>query len=486
MFKNPDFYPTPKNLIRRMLSLLSENWQYKNILEPSAGSGSILDYIVNNYLARSRYSNQTTSANFFAIESDMELVATLHGKGHQVVDFDFLTHVPLYVYHTVIMNPPFSNGDKHLLKAWEVVSGGGEIVCLLNAETVKNPYSYDRKQVVKLISMYGSVEYIQDAFIGDDVDRKTRVEVALVYLQKPAMTDDMALEGERLGQFSEPTFGENKLADTNIVKTLVAQYNRSITIIQEMYAQALELDYLTKEARTTYTRNEKGETVKNVRPMEGVEKSSLTERIQKINKYFWDNIFERTKVGKAFTSKFSDELRKNQDKYGQLAFTEDNIFRVLEMFQINRQDHMMKSLLSVFEQSTYYHQDTESQKGWKTNKNYKIPDKLIMPYSIERRYYGQFEVVYSRRDYLNDLDLIMCWLSGKKVDSILSIENALKTAFAQDDFAKNNTTKVIESEFFTMRAYKKGTLHITFKDKDLLARFNQMASQGRMDLGNGK
>ena len=39
------------------------------------------------------------------------------------------------------MNPPFSEGDKHLLKAINIMKNGGQIVCILNAETIKNPYS---------------------------------------------------------------------------------------------------------------------------------------------------------------------------------------------------------------------------------------------------------------------------------------------------------------------------------------------------------
>jgi len=47
MFKNnPDLFPTPEHLIRRMLSKVDfRNQKIKNILEPSAGLGHIIDYI---------------------------------------------------------------------------------------------------------------------------------------------------------------------------------------------------------------------------------------------------------------------------------------------------------------------------------------------------------------------------------------------------------------------------------------------------------
>ena len=47
MFKdNPDFYPTPPQLIRKMTSKLE--WKYINsVLEPSAGKGNLVEAIYN-------------------------------------------------------------------------------------------------------------------------------------------------------------------------------------------------------------------------------------------------------------------------------------------------------------------------------------------------------------------------------------------------------------------------------------------------------
>ena len=47
---NPDFYPTPKEVIAQML--LGENIVGKTVLEPSAGKGNIVDYLKENGAAR--------------------------------------------------------------------------------------------------------------------------------------------------------------------------------------------------------------------------------------------------------------------------------------------------------------------------------------------------------------------------------------------------------------------------------------------------
>jgi hypothetical protein len=57
------------------------------------------------------------------------------------------------------MNPPFSNADDHFLKAWEIAENT-DIVCLMNAETIRNPYSQKRQLVNRIIEDNGgSVEY---------------------------------------------------------------------------------------------------------------------------------------------------------------------------------------------------------------------------------------------------------------------------------------------------------------------------------------
>jgi hypothetical protein len=40
-----------------------------------------------------------------------------------------------------------------------------------------------------------------------------------------------------------------------------------------------------------------------------------------------------------------------------------------------------------------------------------------------------------------------------------------------------------ESEFFHIKFWMKGTVHLTFKDKDLWARFNITAAKGKQWLG---
>ena len=169
---NKNFYPTPTELIIKLYNKLDTRRQCNivNVLEPSAGKGDILDFLNDGY---KKY-------NLDCIEQDQNLCNILKGKKYNIIDFDFLEYSGTKFYDLIIMNPPFDNGDKHLLKAIEIMYSG-DILCILNAETLKNPYSNTRKLLRDTLTrLNASIEYVQDAFI--DAERKTAVEIALIHI----------------------------------------------------------------------------------------------------------------------------------------------------------------------------------------------------------------------------------------------------------------------------------------------------------------
>ena len=134
---NKDFYPTPQNLIDKMIDGLDFTMVH-SILEPSAGKGNIVEALKNIEERKNKYYSKTIDFDIDCIEADQNLRAILKSKNLRVVYDDFLTYSTMKTYDLIIMNPPFSNGCKHLLKALEMQKrNGGAVVCLLNAETLK-------------------------------------------------------------------------------------------------------------------------------------------------------------------------------------------------------------------------------------------------------------------------------------------------------------------------------------------------------------
>ena len=174
-----DFYPTPDNLAwEKANSLQSTKCGRKHlpqpILEPSAGDGALARQI--HAVADIRHDPKTGELDRYstskAKEFDLDCVelssdfrAKLKKDGFRVVHDDFLTFRPAKKYAAIIMNPPYSAGAAHLLKALEIMKDGGKIRCLLNAETIRNPYTNERKELAqKLNELNAQIKYIPDAF----------------------------------------------------------------------------------------------------------------------------------------------------------------------------------------------------------------------------------------------------------------------------------------------------------------------------------
>ncbi|AMJ66033.1 methyltransferase [Hymenobacter sp. PAMC 26628] len=124
--------------------------------------------------------------------ADPELRAVLHDKGYKVIANDFLNYRGDHFFDLIVMNPPFSNGDRHLLKAWDVVAAGGDVVCLLNTETLANPYTETRQLLARLIEDHGTSEALGAVFA--EAERSTNVGVSLVRLHKPAKADRLTFK----------------------------------------------------------------------------------------------------------------------------------------------------------------------------------------------------------------------------------------------------------------------------------------------------
>lgn len=168
------FYPTPPDTAARLMDMLDKPLQLP-ILEPSAGTGNLIEALKNTGGRWSRYEDR----DFHCIEINPDRAASLRGNGLTVIWKDFLTFNPIIPYGAIIMNPPFHDGAKHLLKALSVLADGGQVAAILNAETIRNPFSNERKILLQQLEDADyQCEFMQDAFDGTDV------EVALIHAKK--------------------------------------------------------------------------------------------------------------------------------------------------------------------------------------------------------------------------------------------------------------------------------------------------------------
>lgn len=479
---NKDFYPTPKNIIDKMLSDIDFK-MIQSILEPSAGRGDIVETIQRKEKIYSSYNNDFTF-DIDCIETDQNLQAILKSKNMRVVYNDFLSYDTLKEYDLIIMNPPFSNGCKHLLKALEMQSrNGGAIVCLLNVETLKNTCTNDRLSLSRKLEEYNAkIEYIQDAFL--DAERKTGVEIALIKVQLPEVQKhSFIFDGLRKAQGEKEisTYtNDGQLVENNFLEAIVNQYKLEVEagkrLIKEYEAmKPFILSGFAKDKETGETIQQGGCILKlDLSSNRDSYRStlSLNRFIKEVRGKYWKALFENPKFIGQLTGNLQREYYNKIEGLKNYDFSLYNIYEL----KIDMNKKIIKgiedTIINLFEElsNKYHYYDKMSKNihfynGWKTNKSYIINKKVIIPLN------GYYDLSYSwgrfkptSTDVINKLqDMEKCfnYLDGGLTEAV-DLKQSLQ--FAEE----YGETKNIVLKYFNVTFYKKGTCHIIFTNEELL------------------
>ena len=498
-----EFYPTPFDLVQKLIAPYRdpENGRYGfkvnpdwNILEPSAGKGNIADYLCD-FNDKASYGMRRNEARIRVIEQNFELQQILIGKGYPLIGYDFLSYEADQHFDLIAMNPPFSNGDAHLLHAWEVVGDDGHIACILNAETIRNPYTKRRKDLLDLIAAHGSVEFVNSAFVK--AERKTAVEVAIVRLQKPkSEKDPLVFEFEPADKTEsdletdiESSAG-SALAHIDHLGTLINRYEKTKAAFVNFIRAMEELEFYSGDLASRYSTEKRTDSASSYIHRMALDayaeaksnKTKCNEFRDKLNMSAWKMILSNLKMDGIMTSGLQEAFAKNVEKTGHLPLTKANIAAVVGAIIGNSGETMKKAVVEVFDLFTKYHADNRipNQEGWKTNKSWRCTKRVILPHWVEPSWSRGMQINYQKSRLYQDIDKACCWLMGKRYDDIVTIENAMSA-----DMKAMPSTMKGESEFFKFRYFLKGTVHLEFKDQVLLDRFNKEANENKNWLGDG-
>ncbi len=155
--KIPGFFPTPPNMVQRLLDL-ADLHDFNTMLEPSAGKGDILDAL------KARIGSD--NAKLDAIEINHKLREILKLKGYNVVANDFLSYDEKK-YDRVIMNPPFENGQDidHVTHALNLLKPNGRLVAVMGEGAFFRQFKKDKafRELLVKMNAYQS-EPIKEAF----------------------------------------------------------------------------------------------------------------------------------------------------------------------------------------------------------------------------------------------------------------------------------------------------------------------------------
>lgn len=479
-----NFYPTPESVAEKLLKGI--DWsKIESVLEPSAGKGELAHYCAGKlHCSRYHYSARDENdwrraireSDIDCIEIDPALRNILEGNGYRVVHDDFLTYETQKRYHLIAMNPPFDNGAAHLLKALELMERGGIICCILNAETLRNAYTAQRQELVKRLAGYNAqIEYVSGAFA--DAERATDVEIALVRVEIPAVkVDSTIIEDMRKAPTYKTAAVSPEIAELvqyNVIEEWVNRYNFEaacgIRLIEEYYAM--------REMLQTDTRDSYG-TILDLKLKVGGQSRDAIENnyLRETRGKYWRTIFQQPFIVSKLTGNLQQELYDTVEKLKDYEFSAFNILSLIIKMNGRIIAGIEDTIVGLFDEWTArsYYEDSPNRhyyNGWRTNECWRVGKKVIIPfygaYDSWDKKFRSYNVIQKFRD----IEKVFDFLDSGRTDWIGTLETAFSIA------QNTQITRNIDTKYFTVTIYKKGTAHLVFKDMDLLEKFNMFASQ---------
>lgn len=491
-----DFYPTPDDLASEVVSSAMVRGQYGNrylpgpVLEPSAGNGALAFAIeracdirrgkdgsfvgpYGNKAINPHNDAKNRTLDLDVIELSADFRAILKNKGLRVVHDDFLTFRPAKKYGTIIMNPPFSKGALHLLKALDIQRDGGAIRCILNAETIRNPSTNELKALVdKLKSLGASIVYKTKAFSNGL--RKTDVEIAIVSVDIPKKPPVSRIRLDLQREMTDELAADNELAalvSSDPVAAAIQRYNAAAEGLRRLYAEFYGIESLLSP-----TSKGNGDSVVSL-------DKPYNEAIRDLRALYWRTLFDLPQIRDRLTTSMRNEYDTRLSELSDYDFSAYNILTIRQEISQNTVHGIDQEIIKLFDDWTNLHYNSEYSKnihyfnGWCTNEAYKIGKRVIFncnayPYSGWRYGSNDFRPTYHPERDLSNIEMTLHYLdtNGAAYDSS-ALHNTLKAA------EDSGQTKNIQLHYFKATFYKKGTCHIEFTNEDVLKSFNLFACQ---------
>jgi hypothetical protein len=447
------FYPTPEDVIELMCGDLVLTGAV--VLEPSAGSGNIVDYLKKH------------GSEVIACEIDDDLRSILSPKC-KVIGEDFMLLKREDVSHIdyIVMNPPFNKAVDHITHAFELAPDGCKIVALANAETMKRNWA---NKFLTLVDTHGQWMNIGNCF--SNAARQTDVEVAMIILDKPggekSQFDGFFLE-------DEPEDQTDGIIRYDFIRDVVNRYVTAVNMFESQVDIAWKANELTKGFFSSSM---------SIKLMDGDKERTANEYKKELQKSAWKFIINKLNLDSIYTSDMREKINEFVEKQSQFPFSMKNIYRMIDIIIGTKASRMDKAIEKVFDYITRHHDDNRyNVEGWKTNSHYLVGMKFVFPYLASSSYRGGLDIDQygSSGEKIIDIEKAMCFVTGKSFKSIKSI-------FRHEDVTDVNGIKKRDqpgvyglepgkwndSEFFRYKLFKKRTVHFEFKDVKEWELFNQ-------------
>lgn len=498
------------------------------VLDPGAGNGAILDALQKRF--EHAYHKKPV---LYACEIEPDLAKILEGKGYPVLASDFLAYTPTLKFNYILMNPPFSLAAKFIIHAFEILSDGGVLVSVLPTSIKKQTNSFEF-QAMRLIADYGEITDLGTPF-AKGAERRTDEPCILVTLKKRVNGEKLEFNVENdyadkkyQESFAAPEMGmmpngflAKKLACYNALLQEFATYRQSHKKMVELLEE-FEHDY--QYSSVGDRGRDRDDTILNAAQSKMADAESFNAFFIHLTEAAWNGVLEHPEFQRSMTTRAKQQIDDFRKSRNRVDFNAANIKSMFMALVAKSDDLLKQCVFDAFDNLTgYYWGNRVHVEGWKHNSQWMVSPHCIVPWGIDTRWGGELQLSYSGRDKLSDIDKGLCTLMGLPVSAVSVYEcphckasefsvfgqdeghfdtmkpsravcNKCKGEFPyirsiasalEHDMGLHAGPGTCHSHFFDLRYYKKGTIHLRFRDKDVWQKLNYTASKLRGWLPDG-
>ncbi|HDC4684632.1 DUF4942 domain-containing protein [Enterobacter cloacae] len=183
-----------------------------------------------------------------------------------------------------------------------------------------------------------------------------------------------------------------------------------------------------------------------------------------IDRSIWRDLMLRSGMMALMDAQARDQWHKNLEEGDLPAISEANILSTFEQLHLNKMDVFERGIINVFKGLSW---------DYKTNSPCSFGKKIIVNNLVTHNRWG-FSLNWGwRRDQLADLERMLFLLDGKPIP-----DNRGDVTIRLMDHIRDNPSKdIYEDDFFSIRYFRKGTAHITFKRCDLTEKMNDIVAK---------
>ena len=183
-----------------------------------------------------------------------------------------------------------------------------------------------------------------------------------------------------------------------------------------------------------------------------------------LDRGIWRDLMKKSGMLSIMDAQARDQWYNSLEKEDIPVVSEANILSTFEQLHLNKIDVFERGVINVFKGLSW---------DYKTNSPCSFGKKIIVNNLVAHSRWG-FSLNWGwRRDQLADLERMLFLLDGKPIPD----NRGDVTTRLMEHIRDNSSKDVYEDDFFSIRYFQKGTVHITFKRIDLTEKMNDIVAK---------